>query len=230
MNSEIHFMDWQRILFGETPYEFTIEVVIRILFLYIFLVIAMRIMGPRLAAIITRNELIALVTLSAAVGVAILMPERGLLPPVIVIIVVICIQYLIARITRKSKTADKIILDEIACLVKDGQFQLDVMKKSRITKARVISELRSNAFKNLGSVQRAYMEANGSFSILTFSDGNENRPGLCLIPPFDKKFRNELEFNANMLACTECGNTEDKKVTVCANCGGKNWENTITGE
>src|SRR4051812_15666936 len=94
---DIEIMDVRRILFGETPYEFTVEVIIRILFVYILLVIAMRLSGTRIAATITRNELIALVTLSAGVGMAILTPERGILPPVVVVIVVVCIQYFIAR-------------------------------------------------------------------------------------------------------------------------------------
>jgi uncharacterized membrane protein YcaP (DUF421 family) len=228
---KIDITDIRRILFGETPYEFTIEVIIRILFVYILLVIAMRLMGTRLAATITRNELIALVTLSAGVGMAILTPERGILPPVVVAIVVVSIQYFIARITRKSKTADKIILDTISSLIKDGQFQMDAMKETRITRERISAELRSNSIKNLGIVERAYMEANGKFTVVTFK-GNENREGLCIIPGFDKAFRSELHYSNDSLACNCCGFVEEKikQETKCSKCGNKSWEKAMLGE
>jgi uncharacterized membrane protein YcaP (DUF421 family) len=231
MNKNIDIFDFKRMLFGETPYEFMIEVIIRILFVYILLVIAMRIMGPRLAARITRNEQMALVTLSAGVGVAILTPERGLLPPVVVVIVVISVQYLIARITRKSKTADRIILDKIAPLIKDGEFQLDIMKQTRITRERVMAQLRIGEIKNLGIVQRMFMEANGKFSIVTFQN-SKDRPGLCTIPPKDGDFRKELHFVDDTLACTNCGHAEEKKKAnkPCSTCGKKDWEEAVLEE
>jgi uncharacterized membrane protein YcaP (DUF421 family) len=227
----IDITDTRRILFGEVPYEFMIEVVIRILFVYILLVIAMRLMGTRLAARITRNELIALVTLSAGVGMAILNPERGLLPPVVVVIVVVSIQYFIARITRKSKTVDKIILDTLTPLIKDGKFQLESMKETRITRERMSADLRANSIKNLGIVERAYMEANGKFTVVTFKD-NKSRQGLCVIPRFDTAFRDELHYAKTALACNCCGNVEEKikHETMCSNCGNKSWERALVGE
>jgi uncharacterized membrane protein YcaP (DUF421 family) len=227
----IDITDVKRILFGETPYEFMIEVIIRIFFVYILLVIAMRLMGTRLAARITRNELIALVTLSAGVGMAILNPERGLLPPVVVIIVVVSIQYFIARVTRKSKRVDKIILDTLAPLIKDGKFELESMKETRITRERMSGDLRSKSIKNLGIVERAYMEANGKFTVVTFKD-NETRQGLCLIPRFDTAFREELQYAKTALACNCCGKVEEKikQETKCSNCGNKSWERAMVGE
>jgi uncharacterized membrane protein YcaP (DUF421 family) len=232
--NDVEITDIRRILFGEAPYEFTIEVIIRILFVYILLVVAMRLLGTRIAARITRNELIGLVTLSAGVGMAILNPERGLLPPVVVVIVVVSIQYFIARITRKSKTADRVILDTLTLLVKDGKFELKAMKKTRITKERMSAELRANSIKNLGIVERAYMEANGKFTVVTFMD-NKERQGLCLIPRFDKEFRQELNNRMEVtLACSCCGNVEEKEKvrhdTECSNCGNKSWERAIEGE
>lgn len=228
---DIKLTDWMRILFGDAPFEFMIEVVVRIFFIYIFLIIGMRLMGRRMEAMITRNELIALVTLAAAVGVAILSPDRGLLPPVVVIVVVVSIQHIIAWLSMKSAKNESLLLDDITPLIKDGEFQLAAMKKSRITRARLISELRTNEVVNLGCVQRAYMEAKGDFSILTFEE-KKVRKGLCILPEFDNEFRKEMNFTDDSAACKSCGNVVENTVAKsrCNKCGQDNWEKAIISE
>lgn len=108
---DIKITDWMRILFGDTPYEFLIEVIIRILFIYILLVLTMRFMGRRMEAMISRNELIAMVSMAAAIGIPMLTPDRGLLPAVVIAVVVITIQRVIAYITTRSASKENIILD-----------------------------------------------------------------------------------------------------------------------
>jgi len=146
---DIKITDWMRILFGDTPYEFLIEVIIRILFIYILLVLTMRFMGRRMEAMISRNELIAMVSMAAAIGIPLLTPDRGLLPAVVIAIVVIIIQRLIAYITTRSASKENIILDEITLLAEDGLLKPADMLKSRITRERILAELRSSSIKTL---------------------------------------------------------------------------------
>jgi uncharacterized membrane protein YcaP (DUF421 family) len=63
---EINLDDWSRILIGEVPAEFFIEVLIRMTFFYLFLLVSMRLIGKRMNSQLTRNELAALVSLAAA--------------------------------------------------------------------------------------------------------------------------------------------------------------------
>lgn len=52
----------ERLLIGEKiPWIFLIEVIIRILFLYILIIVSMRLMGRRMASTLSRNETAALV-------------------------------------------------------------------------------------------------------------------------------------------------------------------------
>lgn len=90
MNStDAELWDWMRILLGGVPWIFLIEVIIRVVILYLLLVVSMRIMGKRMSAIISRNEMIAMVSLAAAVGLPMQEPSNGLLPPIIIAVVVI---------------------------------------------------------------------------------------------------------------------------------------------
>ena len=93
---EIHITDYMRILLGEVPWSFLIEVVIRIGFIYLLLMVAMRLMGKRMASTLSNSELAALVSLAAAVGVPMLAPDRGMLPALIIAIIVVGIQRLMS--------------------------------------------------------------------------------------------------------------------------------------
>jgi uncharacterized membrane protein YcaP (DUF421 family) len=229
---DIQITDWMRILFGDAPYEFLIEVIIRILFIYILLVLTMRFMGRRMEAMISRNELIAMVSMAAAIGITMLSPDRGLLPAVVIAIVVITIQRLIAYITTRSASKENIILDEISLLAQDSLLNPKVMTKSRITRERLLAELRATKVKNLAQVQRAYMEANGNFSIVKFQTiKDEDRIGLCILPDFDTDYRNRFSFSDTEVACRSCGNVTNKKSSEkkCNNCGAKEWEPAMVG-
>jgi uncharacterized membrane protein YcaP (DUF421 family) len=72
--------DLERLVRGATPWTFSLEVIVRIVVLYAILLIALRLMGRRMSTQLTRNELLALVCLAAAIGPAIQAPT-GLLPP-----------------------------------------------------------------------------------------------------------------------------------------------------
>jgi len=88
---EIKFGDWMRVFVGEVPASFYLEIIIRMAVVYALLIVSMRLLGKRMASQLTRNELAAMVSLAAAIGVPILAPDRGILPAIIIAIVVIAV-------------------------------------------------------------------------------------------------------------------------------------------
>ena len=223
---DIKLSDCGRIFLGDVPRQFIIEVIIRMTFIYVIIVVSLRLLGRRMESMLSRGEMVTLVTLGASVGVAIHTPERGLLPSVTVIIIIISLQALQSYITSRNSKAEKILLDEIATLVEDGRLVIKEMKKSRITRERLFAALRLKGIINLGTIQRVYFEAKGIFSIVTYIDQKE-RPGLCLLPDSDLDFRNELKYEEQYIACKNCGNTVTKENNIekkCTNCDKKDWE------
>jgi uncharacterized membrane protein YcaP (DUF421 family) len=224
---DIDILDYMRILFGQMPVEFQLEVVIRVAFVYVLLVTTMRVLGPRMEAMISRNEEIALVTLAASVGILIHNPDRGILPAVIVIIVVVLCQYISVWLMKRSNRWEEALLDVPETLASEGCLQLKTLKETRIQKERLVSELRAQGLFSLGEVQRAYLEANGDFSVLTYEE-KKQRFGLCLLPNDDVDFRSELKFSNDHMACTNCGCVATaKEATVCPQCESVTWEKAV---
>lgn len=218
---KIHLYDIQRILQGEVPASFFIEIIIRAFVIYLILVVALRLMSKRMTARLNRTELAALATIAAAAGAAIQSPERGLVPVILIIVIVILIQQWTNHRSAKSQRFEEATLGKIGTLVQDGYLQLKEMKKVRISRERVFSELRSNQLTNLGQVQRLYMEANGSF---TFIKSQKEKSGLSVLPEWDEEFTSEQRKDGTKTVCAYCGfEKQNEDAHECPNCKKTSW-------
>ncbi|RYF54587.1 MAG: DUF421 domain-containing protein, partial [Cytophagaceae bacterium] len=154
---EIYLADWQRILFGEVPGSFYIEILIRAFVVYLLLVVSMRLMGRRMSSQLSRNEMAAMVSMAAAIGVPILDASRGLLPAVIIAMVVVCIQRIISYWAARNETFEGISQDISSTLIENGVIQLAAMRDARMTGELLFAQLRSNGLIHLGHVKRLYI-------------------------------------------------------------------------
>ncbi|WP_207431540.1 DUF421 domain-containing protein [Sabulibacter ruber] len=221
---DIQITDWLRIVLGEVPWSFLFEIVIRVAFIYFVLMLSMRLMGKRMAAMLSRTEMAALVSLAAANGVALMDPSRGILPIAIIAVVVVGIERVLAWRSTQDARFERKVMDDLDVLVKDGCLQLDVMENARITRERLFAELRHDEIYNLGKVQRVYMEANGSFTLFQFP---EERAGLSLVPIMDPDFRKEQQDAPDTYACGSCGQLlkqPQEPGIDCPSCGERKWE------
>lgn len=230
MNSaEAELWDWMRILIGDqVPPIFLVEVLIRIIIIYLLLIAAMRIMGKRMSSIISRNEMIAMISLAAAIGIPIQDPQRGLLPAFIIAGVVIGIQRIVSVKSLGSPGFETTVVGDINALAKDGRLELKNMQKSRVSRERLLVEFRVREVINLGRVQRAFLEANGTFTIYLFED--HEREGLCILPDWDEEYLRELTVVDGTYACGSCGNlvkSEKEAAQACDHCGHQQWQQAI---
>ncbi|MDQ1090308.1 MULTISPECIES: YetF domain-containing protein [unclassified Siphonobacter] len=220
---DIHITDWMRILMGELPVDYFFEILLRMAFTYLLLMVSMRFMGRRMASQMNRNEMAALTSLAAAIGMPVLSPDRGLLPAVAIAIIIVLGQRLIARIASRNERFEAITQDEIDILVQNGILNLEQMRRSRITRERLFAQLRSEGLLHLGQVRRLYLEANGKFTLIK---EEPPIPGLSVIPNWDKKLVDEQKKSEDIMVCKNCGNHMPEKSTTedkCPQCGDQNW-------
>ena len=223
---DIKLGDWKRILMGEVPPEFFIELLIRVVFIFLLLVISMRILGRRMAGQVNRIEMIALFSLAAAIGVPLQSPDRGLLPAVIIAVIVVAVGRLVAGISFRNQRFESLAEDEYDTLIRDGVIQMERMKKARLTMERLYATLRKEGIRHLGEVTRLYFEANGDFSLM---QADQPKPGLAVIPAYDKELLGEQALD-DVKVCDECGSQQTeqgKNSSQCVNCGNENWVNAI---
>jgi hypothetical protein len=226
---DIHVPDASRFLFGQAPPVFLVEVVLRLIVLYAARVISIRAMGRRASSELSRNELLAVVSLAAAIGPPIQAPDRGLLPPLLIAAWVVLWQRLVARATFHSRSAEELLQGSGITLLENGRLDLQRLKSSAVSRERLLAELRSQGVLHLGEIERVYLEANGSFSVVK---RKLVEPGLSIIPSFDAAMRAEQREDATRIACAACGfiapRTEGRASRRA--CGADHWETPVSVE
>src|SRR5215203_3657929 len=82
---EIHLWDIKRILFGQAPPEFMLEVLIRSIIIYVATIIIMRFLGKRMNGQLTILEYAVMVVMGATISVPMQIADRGLLQGFVVL-------------------------------------------------------------------------------------------------------------------------------------------------
>ena len=223
---DIQLSDWQRIFIGDVPGGFYLEVILRIAIIYLILMISMRLMGKRMASQLSRSEMIAMVSLAAAIGVPLQSPDRGILPIVIIASIVISVQQLIAYLSFRNEKFETLSQGNITTLIEDNALNLENMRQTGITRERAFAELRSNSIYHLGEVKRLYFEAGGAFTLIKNID---TVPGLPVLPIWDKAYQNEMSKPCPELVCEKCGKMPAGNFASqpCGNCGNGSFINAV---
>jgi hypothetical protein len=180
-----------------------------------------------MSGLLSRNEMVAMVSLAAAIGTPLTSPDRGILPAVIIAVVVVYIQRWISGKAFRNENFERYAIGKLDILVNDAVIDLEVLKKVRISRERLMAELRCSGIKQLGSVKRFYMEASGFFTLIENEEPNE---GLLILPSWDEEFCKRLTPSETQVSCGVCGLLQPKATdakTKCPHCGEIAWTDAV---
>jgi uncharacterized membrane protein YcaP (DUF421 family) len=223
---EIHLNDFERILFGQAPVEFLIEVFIRTLIVYGSVLIILKLMGKRMDGQISIVEMAVVIVLGAIVGVGTQIPDRGILMAVAAFICVFVFQRGINWLGIKSSKIENLTTGSLNILVKDGVLQLDEMKAARITRENLFASLREQQIFNLAKVSRVYFEACG---LLNVYEAPSDKAGLPILPVGEDELIKSNKTDRDHVACRNCGwvSSAKERSSNCKNCGKREWVQAI---
>ena len=150
--------------------------------------------------------------------------EVGILPALVVFAFVIVLYLLVTFLVGKNQKIEKLIEGQPVCLIRDGRFAVDNIRKEPLAQDEFFAELRMQNVSQLGQVEQAIIETSGEVSVFYFEDSNV-KYGLSIMPDGLKdKVKKIME--AGYYACIFCGNTEKLppvRVHVCKECGKDTW-------
>jgi len=222
---DIHLGDLVRVLLGEAPPVFLLEVFVRTLIIYIFLLYILRWLGKRMSGQLTIMELSVMLTLGAIVSASMQLPDHGILAGFLLLLCALGFQRGISYLGVRSNKFEELTQGKAGMLVRDGILQVGVMKSFRISRQQIFAQLRSQKIYNLGAVDRMYLEASGMYSVFKAAHA---RPGLAVLPPDDLTVGIILQQVPGTLACKSCGFVQQSdNLTACNSCGCKEWTPAI---
>src|SRR6195952_5060980 len=119
---DVDLGDLTRILFGEAPPLFLVEVFIRTLITYIFLLFILRWLGKRMSGQLTIMELSVMLTLGAIVSASMQLPDHCILEGILLLHCALGFQRGISYLGVLSTKFERLTQGKVGMLIKDGIF------------------------------------------------------------------------------------------------------------
>lgn len=231
MNEPVVAFDFGRMLFGDEPPLFFLEIVVRTVIIYAYTLFLIRWLGSRSIGQLSLVEFLLVIALGSAVGDAMFYPDVPLLHCIAVITVVVILDKALSFVVSRNSRLEDAIEGKSVQVIADGVIGWRQLKDLNLGHDELFEQLRLNQIGNLGRVRAAYFETNGLLSVFKTKEAAE-REGLSIEPPWDvrppTKFKaGEAVSQASKFACSRCATVIAAQVghplTKCPNCGCDTW-------
>src|SRR5437764_579740 len=143
-----------------------LEKILRPIFVYIFLIVGLRLSGKRELVQLNPFDLVVLLTLSNTVQNAIIGEDNSITGGIIGATSLLVVNYLVVRFLYSHRSLDQAIEGRAEVLIEDGKVRTQNLKRELITIAQLEAAARKQGFDSLGEVQQCVLESGGT---ITFS-------------------------------------------------------------
>lgn len=137
----------------------------RTIFIYMFLLLAMRVMGKRQIGELQISELIVTFMLSELAVNPISDPAMPLLRAIIPILLLLSIEVILSFWMTKSNRMKRLLSGSPAVLIRRGKLDQKTMLANRLEIDELLSELRQKGIGDPEEVDYAILEGNGKISV-----------------------------------------------------------------
>jgi len=171
-----------------------------------------------------------ILALGSSVGDPMFYADIPLIHGMTVIALIMIYQFITTTATMRSSSAASVVDGFSVRLVVDGLIDLDGMAKARVTQHEMFGELRQAGVRELGEIQRAYLETDGQISMFKYPE-DRVRIGLPIMP---RNIEESLELNKGAVipaeayhSCLRCGYTypmnKGDTLPHCPRCQHESW-------
>ena len=142
-----------------------INMIIKTFLLYLFIILAYRIMGKKEIGQLNIIDLIVSILIAELAAISIEQYTSSILVSIIPITVLVVVEILFSYIGLKIPEIKKLIEGSPIVIIKNGKLNFEEMRKLRYSLDDLISQLREQGIKNIEEVNYAVLENNGKLSI-----------------------------------------------------------------
>lgn len=174
-----------------------ISIIIKTVLLYFFIVIAYRIMGKKEVGKLSIIDLIVSILIAELAAISIEQYNSSILISIIPIICLVIIEISLSYIGLKNPKIKKLLEGSPIIIIKNGQLNIDAMRKLRYSLDDLISQLREQGIKSIEEVNYAVLENSGKLSVF---DNNAEYPlPIILDGEIDKTALKDINKNKNWI-------------------------------
>jgi uncharacterized membrane protein YcaP (DUF421 family) len=231
MEQSITPLDLKRMLIGDLPWLFLVEVAVRTSVMYLYALVIVRLMGKRGRRQLSPFDFLVIIALGSAVGDPMLYATVPMLPGMAVLTTIVALDRLLSYAVHTSEWLEKFVQGMPGRLVLNGRLDVPSINQETVSREEVFALLRGRGIQHLGEVERVYIEQSGEVSLYRYSPA-EVRPGLPIAPPWELDRPITLAAgdavpSSGYYACCACGETvrldTGERLPECQVCGGQEW-------
>src|SRR5260221_3852700 len=143
-----------------------LEKILRPIFVYIFLIVGLRLSGKRELVQLNPFDLVVLLTLSNTVQNAIIGDDNSVTGGIIGATSLLVVNYLVVRFLYDHRKLDQLVEGRADVLILDGKVQTRRLKKELITASQLEAAARKQGFASLSEVQECLLQPGGTLYFL----------------------------------------------------------------
>lgn len=142
------------------------ETVIRVIIIYLFLMVGLRIMGKREFGQMSPLELLTLLIIPEMVSQALVREDFSLTNALVGVSTLFSLTFLNSMLAHRNKRAADLISGAPTVLIHHGHLLPDHMNRERISPDELFSEMHKAGFERLEQVRWALLEPDGQIAIV----------------------------------------------------------------
>lgn len=151
--------------FSENGVKNMLISIIRTVLMYLFVILAVRIMGKRQLSDMQTTELVITLIIADIASIPIQNTSQPLLSGVVPILILICAEIFISVIMMKSSRIRNLICGKPEIIISDGRLCQRTLKALRMTTEDLCVQLRQLGAYNITDIQYCIIEPNGKLSV-----------------------------------------------------------------
>ncbi len=165
-----------------------IEIVLRTLAVYAFMIIAIRVFGKKELAQLSVIDLVFILLISNSVQNAMVGPDTSLDGGLIAAGALFLANFTLKQILYRSKKANELVQGESILLIYEGEVNSENCKKAEITIEELEAAVREHGARDIQNVELAILEVDGNISVIS----NEYQNRTKVSHPRKHKFKGRL--------------------------------------
>jgi uncharacterized membrane protein YcaP (DUF421 family) len=142
------------------------DIALRAVFLYAFVVLVIRVMGRRELSSLSAVDLVLLIVLGDAIQQGLTQDDYSVTGAVIAVSTIAAVQVLTSYLSFRSRGARRVLEGDPIVIVQDGKLIDGNLRRERLTEDEVAEEMRKQQIASVQQVEWGILESDGTISFI----------------------------------------------------------------
>lgn len=187
METDFSAFEWGRLLIGEGPVLYLLEIGFKSLVVFAILLLVLRMLGKRAQQNISPMQQMLMIALGSAAGDALLYPTVPLAYAALILLGVTALTMLLEWFAERSRGVRDYVESRPRVLVRNGEVCWDALARERTTRRELFAELRMKGARSLSQVDAAILEVTGDISVFLNDGKGEDQDLLHYVLEDDRE-------------------------------------------